>query len=165
MHISFHVPLRLSLLAATCWISTVAVAEPLPLRIEAREAIIDEQAANIQYQGEVVITQGNEIRLEADQVNVELDAEGALQTLRMRGAPVVLNFYGDRNVTGYGARVDYHLNTRIVNLRDAARLVEGSRQLSGAHIEYHLDAKTINARSTGDSNASRRVEMIYQVQP
>lgn len=142
--------------------STIVFALPSdqtkPVTLEADQASFNERTGVTSYRGNVIITQGT-IRIEADQLTVNLDDNRGIKDAIAQGSPARFQQQLDANkglAKGQGQNVTYNAQTGIVTLKGNAFLSQDGATFRGETLRYSMNQGDIEA--TGSSK--QRVQLV-----
>jgi lipopolysaccharide export system protein LptA len=108
---------------------------PAPVEARAREMTYDQARAQMTYEGEVVIRQG-EVILRGPSATMSLGADGRDLQKLVAGAPVEVQ-QGDRRVKGDRATYDLRAGTMAV-VGDKVTLTDPGQEVQGRSLTFHL---------------------------
>jgi lipopolysaccharide export system protein LptA len=129
-----------------------------PVTLEADQASFNERTGVTSYRGNVIITQGT-IRIEADQLTVNLDDNRGIKDAIAQGSPARFQQQLDASkglAKGQGQNVTYNAQTGIVTLKGNAFLSQNGATFRGDTLRYSMNQGDIEA--TG--NSKQRVQLV-----
>ena len=153
-------PLVSALLVAT--LTPVAYAldsdRDAPVHLEADHATYNQQTGVTVYTGNVIVTQGT-IRLEADSVIANLDANRTIKNVTATGKPAKFQqkVSPDKGIVyGDGDQVYYDATTSQLTLTGHAHLTQDGSIFNGNTLRYGMKQGDIE----GNGNTQQRVQMV-----
>jgi lipopolysaccharide export system protein LptA len=129
-----------------------------PVTLEADRANYNERTGITSYSGNVIITQGT-IRIQADQLVVNLDSNRAIKDATAEGHPARFQqqLNTDKGLAkGEGQKVFYDAQTGIVTLTGNALLTQDGASFKGNSLRYSMNQGDIEAIG----NSKRRVQLV-----
>lgn len=129
-----------------------------PVTLEADKATFNEKTGVTSYSGNVIITQGT-IRIEADQLVVNLDSKRAIRDATATGRPARFQQQLSSNkgvARGEGNQLFYDARAALLTLSGNAYLEQDGATFRGDTLRYSMTKGDIEA--TGSS--SRRVKLV-----
>lgn len=138
--------------------------EDLPIRIEADEALRDENQGFTRYDGNVKLDQGS-LHIEADELTVHHTGEDA-KKIEARGRPATMRQQPDPDkgvVTASARTIVYFRDEARVELREDASIVQDGSTVNGDMIDYLIDQKLVKAESKKGED-SNRVQVVIPAQ-
>ncbi|MEY2863716.1 MAG: lipopolysaccharide transport periplasmic protein LptA [Pseudomonadota bacterium] len=150
------------LLAGACGLAPMLYALPSDQRqsvtLEADRATYNERTGITSYSGNVIITQGT-IRIQADQLVVNLDSNRAIKDATAEGHPARFQqqLNTDKGLAkGEGQKVFYDAQTGVVTLTGNALLTQDGASFKGNSLRYSMNQGDIEAVG----NSKRRVQLV-----
>jgi len=138
--------------------------EDLPIRIEADEALRDENQGFTRYQGNVTLDQGS-LHIEADQLTVHHVGEDA-KKIEARGNPATMRQQPELDkgvITARAKLIEYFRDEARVQLRQDASIDQDGSIVTGARIDYFINEKLVKARADRNKD-SDRVQVVIPAQ-
>ncbi len=126
--------------------------------LDADRATFNDKTGVTTYSGNVVITQGS-IRIDADDLVVNLDAKRSIKDATANGRPAHFQQQLDSKrglAKGEGQKVYYNAQTGVVTLSGNALLVQDGATFKGETVRYSMNQGDIEAK--GGNN--RRVQLV-----
>ncbi len=152
-------PLLLVLaMASTTVVFALPSDQSKPVTLEADQASFNERTGVTSYRGNVIITQGT-IRIEADQLTVNLDDNRGIKDAIAQGSPARFQQQLETSkglAKGQGQNVTYNAQTGIVTLKGNAFLSQDGATFRGETLRYSMNQGDIEA--TGSSK--QRVQLV-----
>lgn len=133
-----------------------------PVNIEADRVVMDNVSQTSTFEGRVQMTQGTLV-IRADKVVVVQDANGMKHgTAYGHAASFRQKRDGlDEYVEGYAERIEYDMNTDVVDFYVQARVKRSQDDVRGDHITYN--AKTETFLAAGSKTASGEPTRVHAV--
>ncbi len=129
-----------------------------PVTLEADKATFNEKTGVTSYSGNVVITQGT-IRIEADQLVVNLDQKRAIKDATATGRPARFQQQLDSRkglARGEGNQLFYDARAALLTLSGNAHLQQNGTTFHGENLRYSMNKGDIEATGT----SQRRVRLV-----
>ncbi|WP_410211117.1 lipopolysaccharide transport periplasmic protein LptA [Aquirhabdus sp.] len=129
-----------------------------PVHIEADHAIYNQQKGTTVYTGNVIITQGT-LRLQADNILLNLDAKNSIKDATATGKPAKFQqkINPDKGVAyGEGDQVFYDAKSSQITLTGNAKITQDGSSFHGNTLRYGMTQGDIE----GNGNTQQRVEMV-----
>lgn len=133
-----------------------------PLSLVADRATFNEKTGITTYTGNVIISQGT-MRLQADSIVANLDAQRELSLITASGQPARFQQQLDANkglAKGQAQKIIYNAATGILSLSGNAFLEQNGASIRGASLKYSMNKGDIEATGSGANSKSGRVEII-----
>lgn len=147
------------LLLLALLVAPLRAAPEVAVDVAADHGDIDLKAGRARYWGNVVITHGT-TRIEAQEVLLELK-DGELDVATITGDPARFRQTpagSDAPTVGVARRMTFRADQDIVELRDGARVVQGSDEVAGELIRYDVKRERVLAAG-GEQGQGGRVQM------
>lgn len=165
---SRHMPSALGLTA--CLLIAAAVSPAFafdlesdkPIRVESKNARLDDKAGTATYTGNVRVTQG-EARLEADRVVLQR-SNGELESMEATGSPATYQQPESEQAPelyAEGERIQYSAAEDLLVFERNALIRQSGDRFRGDRISYDLEDRVVDASSAKDDEEDR-VEMTIQ---
>ncbi|MFV8820130.1 lipopolysaccharide transport periplasmic protein LptA [Haliea sp. E17] len=154
----------LVLLALSAGVKALPDDQDQPIRIEAIEALRDENQGFTQYKGNVTLDQGS-LHIEADILTVYHTGQDA-QRITAHGKPATMRQQPEIDkavITARANRIEYYRNEARVELRESASIEQEGSTVTGDRIDYFINEKLVKADSDR-SNTSSRVQVVIPAQ-
>ncbi len=135
-----------------------------PIRIEAAEALRDENQGYTEYKGKVVLDQGS-LHIEADVLTVYHTGKDASR-ITARGGPATLRQQPELDrgeITAQAKQIEYYRDEARVELRNEASIEQEGAIVTGDRIDYFINEKLVKADSDGSTDGSR-VQVVIPAQ-
>jgi len=129
-----------------------------PVHLEADHATYNQQTGVTVYTGNVIVTQGT-IRLQADSVVANLDANRTIKNVTATGKPAKFQqkVSPDKGIVyGDGDQLYYDATTSQLTLTGHAHLTQDGSSFNGNTIRYGMTQGDIE----GNGNTQQRVQMV-----
>lgn len=129
-----------------------------PVKLEADRATFNERTGITSYSGNVIISQGT-IRIEADNLVVNLDGNRAIKDATAQGRPARFQqqLNADKGLAkGEGSKIAYDAQKGLIVLSGNAQLIQDGASFKGDVLRYSMTQGDIEA--TG--NKQRRVQLV-----
>lgn len=129
-----------------------------PVHLEADHATYNQQTGVTVYSGNVVVTQGT-IRLQADSVVANLDANRTIKNVTAKGKPARFQqkVSPDKGIVyGDGDQLYYDATTSQLTLTGHAHLTQDGSSFNGNTLRYGMTQGDIE----GNGNTQQRVQMV-----
>ena len=133
-----------------------------PLSLVADRATFNDKTGITTYTGNVVITQGT-MKLQADSIVANLDAQRELSMITANGSPARFQQQIDAKkglAKGQAQKIVYNASTGIISLTGNAFLEQNGASIRGASLKYSMNKGDIEATGSGANTSSGRVEII-----
>lgn len=127
---------------------------------EGRASKLDFQDSVWRFEGNVVIDV-EDGHIECDSANLQF-SDHTLRRASIRGSPATFELKrpGSDEVTyAEAGRLEYNLETGVVEFSENAIITEGGNQISSSYLVYNIGEQRINAQSSG--NGGEKVKIIY----
>jgi lipopolysaccharide export system protein LptA len=129
-----------------------------PVHLEADHATYNQQTGVTVYTGNVIVTQGT-IRLQADNVVANLDANRTIKNVTATGKPAKFQqkVTPDKGIVyGDGDQIFYDATTSQLTLTGHAHLTQDGSSFNGNTLRYGMTQGDIE----GSGNSQQRVQMV-----
>jgi lipopolysaccharide export system protein LptA len=129
-----------------------------PVHLEADHATYNQQTGVTEYTGNVIVTQGT-IRLQADNVVANLDANRTIKNVTATGKPAKFQqkVTPDKGIVyGDGDQIFYDATTSQLTLTGHAHLTQDGSSFNGNTLRYGMTQGDIE----GSGNSQQRVQMV-----
>lgn len=129
-----------------------------PVHLEADHATFNQQTGVTVYSGNVIITQGT-IRIQADNVVANLDANRSIKDVTATGKPAKFQqkISPDKGIAyGEGDQVFYDAAPSQITLTGHAKITQDGSVFNGNTLRYGMKQGDIE----GNGNKQQRVQMI-----
>lgn len=138
-----------------------------PVKLVADNASFNEKTGNMQYRGNVKISQGS-LNITANSLTIQLDADKSIKTASAVGSPAVMQQQlkaGSGLSRGQAREIRYNAKTGIITLMGNASLKQEGASIKGNIIRYSLKAGDFEAKGTGSGSSKKQIELVIPPNP
>lgn len=138
-----------------------------PVKLVADSASFNEKTGNMQYRGNVNISQGS-LNISANTLTIQLDSDKSIKTASAVGSPAVMQQQlkvGSSLSRGQAREIRYDAKTGIITLLGNASLKQAGASIKGNTIRYSLKAGDFEAKGTTSGGTKKQIELVIPPNP
>lgn len=138
-----------------------------PVKLVADSASFNEKTGNMQYKGNVKITQGS-LNISASNLTIQLDTNKSIKTASAVGTPARMQqrLKSTSGIShGQAREIRYDAKTGIITLSGNAILKQDGASITGNVIRYSLKAGDFEAKGGTSSGSKKQIELVIPPNP